>query len=129
MTTTITKPDLTREFIGPLPANLHRDSYSGQVRLHWRYRTAEQFVLAAAELMKLNGREVQVGRETLTTGTEMLTVVSMAPRWFDHTVGLIATRRADKGARWRFSNAWTTAKTPHAQTLGDAKILVEVYAR
>lgn len=40
---------------GPLQAGLHRDE-TGEIRLNYRHRTAEDFVLAAALLVEVYGR-------------------------------------------------------------------------
>lgn len=116
-----------REFIGPLPATLHR-GYEGMVELHYRYRTAEEFVLAVADFLKTQGREAEIERETWKYG-DVVRVVSTPTRRSDALVMVSASRGAG-GGRWRFNQATAfplLGGQQEARTYGKAKTLVEVY--
>jgi hypothetical protein len=120
-------------FIGPVSSHLMRDE-AGELRLKYHYRTAEEFVLAAAELMTCNGRTVTVERET-KLDIESITAFSAGARWFNHPMFVSAYRRTDRpGARWRFGQAsswgFHTGRSSRAATsYRAARIFVEVYGR
>jgi hypothetical protein len=122
-----------RAFIGPLPAGLRRDE-TGEVGLGWSFRTAEEFVLAVANLMRLRGRQVEVTRET-SYGYESVSAFSPGANWYDHPVHVLATRRVDRaGARWRLGAATSwgfTAGESRREVRGYRAVrsFVEVYGR
>lgn len=118
-------------FVGPLPLRLMRDE-SGEPRLKYSYRTAEEFVLAAADYMRTMGRRVEV-EYSVEYGIELLSAYASAEHWTDHMVQVMATRSVNRrGARWSLRGAteWSRLYAPkHTHGYRAAKILVEVYGR
>lgn len=108
-------------FIGPLPQYLMRDYMTGDVVMQGGIKTARDFVLAAANLMRHRGRAVEVTEEA-----DSVYAYAPAPHWYDTPVTLHAYR---SGSRWKFLGATTLGRNGEAKTYGKARILVSVYGR